>query len=225
VWGAFKGITWQVASLSSLIVGYIASHSLSPQIAPYFPGEPVVARSLSMLATYVGVSGGIFFVAWLIRATLHRLKFEAYDRHLGMILGGAEGGFVGMVVTLFVVSLAPQTRAPIFSSPSGRMVSTVMASIGPVLPSEAREELAPFLNPDSATTTASQPPQRGVGNRVPILDPIPGDSRDANTKPASISEMIEDGERRISKAIADKATEEIQQVTGQGPNGRTTNRR
>jgi membrane protein required for colicin V production len=138
VWGAFKGITWQVASLSSLVVGYIASHTMSSQFAPYFPGEPVVARTLAMIATYIGVSGAIFFVAWLIRATLHRLKFEAFDRHLGMLLGGAEGGFVGTVVTLFVVSLAPQTRGPIFASPSGRIVSTVMAMVGPVLPSEAR---------------------------------------------------------------------------------------
>ena len=155
VWGAFKGVTWQVASLASLIFGYIASHTLSTQAAPYFPGEPAVARTLAMIAIYVGVSGGIFFVAWLIRATLRRWKFEAYDRHLGMILGGAEGGFLAMVLTLFVVTLAPQTRTPIFASPSGKVVSTVMATLGPMLPSEARAELAPFLNPGSRDTSST----------------------------------------------------------------------
>jgi hypothetical protein len=37
--------------------------------------------------------------------------------------------------------------------------------------------------------------------------------------------MIEDGEKAIGKAITDKATEQLQQATGAGPNGRTTNRR
>ena len=69
-----------------------------------------------MLAVYVAVSGGVYLVAWLIRATLRKLKFEAYDRHLGMILGGAEGAMLGVVATVFVVSLAPATRQPILTA-------------------------------------------------------------------------------------------------------------
>src|SRR5258708_7960795 len=88
VWGALRGITWQLASIASLVLGYSVAHPLSGQLAPHFPGDPVVARSLAMLAVYAGVSGGIFLVAWLVRATLRRLKFEAFDRHLGMVLGG-----------------------------------------------------------------------------------------------------------------------------------------
>ena len=49
-----------------------------------------------------------------------------------------------MVATLFVVSLAPQTRGPIFASPSGKVVGRAMKTLGPVLPSEARGVLAPF---------------------------------------------------------------------------------
>ena len=103
VWGLFKGATWQVASLASLFLGYAASHGLSGRLAPYFPGEPMVARTLAMIAIYLVVSGGIFLLAWLIRATLRKLKFESYDRHLGMLLGGLEGGLLGVVITLFVV--------------------------------------------------------------------------------------------------------------------------
>ena len=226
VWGVFKGVTWQVASLSSLILGYIAAHTLSTQAAPYFPGEPVVARTLAMIAIYVGVSGGIFFVAWLIRATLQRWKFEAYDRHLGMLLGGATGGLVGIVVTLFIVSLAPQTRTPIFSSPSGHVVSTVMASLGPVLPAKAREELAPFLNPGSTNATAtSDKPTHLIESLENSLSGSGSGSRDSATKPASLGDMIEAGEKRIGKAIGDQATEQIQQATGGATNDGTTHRR
>jgi len=97
-----------------------------------------------MLAVYAGVSGGVFLAAWVVRATLRKLKFEAFDRHLGMLLGGMEGALVGLVATLFVVSLAPQTRDPIFSSPTGKVVGQLMAAVGPVLPEEARGVLAPF---------------------------------------------------------------------------------
>ena len=45
---------------------------------------------------------------------------------------------------LFVVSLAPQTRTPIFASPTGKAVGRIMAAIGPVLPEEARGVLKPF---------------------------------------------------------------------------------
>ena len=72
------------------------------------------------------------------------MKFETFDRHLGMLLGGLEGALLGLVVTLFVVSLAPQTRGPIFASPTGQAVGQLMSALGPVLPEEARGVLAPF---------------------------------------------------------------------------------
>jgi uncharacterized membrane protein required for colicin V production len=143
-WGAWRGIVWQIASIASLVLGYAVAHTTSDDLAAHFPGDPVVARGLAMVVIYAAVSGGVFFAAWTIRATLRKLKFEAYDRHLGMVLGGLEGALVGMVATLFVVSLAPQSRGPIFASPSGKVVGRVMETLGPVLPSEARGVLAPF---------------------------------------------------------------------------------
>jgi uncharacterized membrane protein required for colicin V production len=155
--GAWLGITWQLASIASLILGYVVSHQASAQFAPYFPGEPEVARALAMTTIYVIVSASVFGLARLVRGVLHKLKFEAYDRHLGMLLGGMEATCAGMIATLFVVSLAPASRQPIFSSPTGRVVGTVMENLGPVLPAEVRRALAPHWNSDSSslvTTTA-----------------------------------------------------------------------
>src|SRR3984957_4500940 len=112
-WGAWRGIIWQVASISSLVLGYAVAHQLSPQLTPHFPGEPVVARAEAMMAIYAGVSGGVFLAAWMVRSTLRRLRFEAFDRHLGMVMGGIEGALLGLVGTLFVVSLDQPLRAPI----------------------------------------------------------------------------------------------------------------
>jgi len=110
VWGALRGITWQLASIASLVLGYAVAFPLSAELAPRFPGEPVVARGLALLVAYAGVSGGVFLAAWLVRATLRRWKFEAFDRHLGMLLGGAEGVLLGVVATVIVLSVAPQSH-------------------------------------------------------------------------------------------------------------------
>jgi membrane protein required for colicin V production len=156
IWGALRGITWQLASLASLVLGYAGAMTLSGQIAPYLPGQPIVARAISMLIAYVAISAGIFGAAWLVRATLRRLKFEAYDRHLGMLLGGAEGGLLGIVLTLFVLSLAPGTRGPILESRSGRVVGSLLAAVEPLLPGEIRAELGPLWS--------------GAGSRPPAAD-------------------------------------------------------
>lgn len=226
VWGACRGVTWQVASIASLVLGYSVSHPLSVQLAPYFPGEPVVARALAMLTVYLAVSGGIFLSAWVVRATLRRWKFEAFDRHLGMVLGGIEGALIGLVLTLFVVSLAPGTRAPIFGSPTGKVVGLLMGAIGPVLPGEARGVLAPFLSPTEALA------DRVKETPLPALDPSPRPdrptaavgTRDGETTPASLTEMIQDGETRIGRAIADGAAKGLQKAV-RGSDDGTVERR
>ncbi len=168
------------------MVGYLVASPASAQLAPHFPGEPVVARALAMLAVYAAVSGGIFLAAWAVRTTLRRLQFEAYDRHLGMVLGGLEGAFFGVVATLFVVSLAPQTRAPIFASPTGRLVGQAMQAVGPALPAEARNVLAPFWS-DTPNTT---PPVARTDSRT-----------DANSAPTVLRDELSDLGRSAGQAV------------------------
>ena len=207
VWGAWRGIVWQVASISSLVLGYAVAHQLSPQLAPHFPGEPVVARAESMLAIYAAVSGAVFLAAWMVRATLRKLRFEAFDRHLGMVMGGIEGALLGLVGTLFVVSLDEPLRAPIFASPTGQIVSRVMDSVGPVLPDEARQELAPFLISTGGTIA------NGNG----------GSGTEGAPSSAKLENLIEEGESRLGKAIVETAEKGLQ-PTGTD-NDRTVERR
>ena len=207
VWGAWRGIIWQVASISSLVLGYAVAHQLSPQLAPHFPGEPVVARAEAMLAIYAAVSGGIFLAAWMVRSTLRKLRFEAFDRHLGMVMGGIEGALLGLVGTLFAVSLDQPLRAPIFASPTGQIVSRVMDNVGPVLPDEARQALAPFWNTTGGT----------------IADVPSGSGTDGTASAAKLENLVEEGESRLGRAIVETAEKGLQQV-GTG-NDRASERR
>lgn len=199
IWGAWRGITWQIASMASLVLGYLVAHPVSGQIATHFPGPPVVARGVAMLVVYAAVSGGVFLAAWLVRATLRQLKFEAFDRHLGMVLGGLEGVIVGLVVTFFTVSLAPQSREPIFSSTTGKLVGRLMDSVGPVLPSEVRDELAPFWSSAGGSLAAdtSDAPSSKLT------------STSADKATASLQDMLEAGEKRVEKAVIETAAKEL----------------
>jgi membrane protein required for colicin V production len=225
VWGAWRGIIWQVASISSLVLGYAAAHQLSPQLAPHLPGEPVVARGLAMLLIYAAASGGIFLVAWTVRSTLRQLRFEAFDRHLGMVRGGIEGALLGLVGTLFVVSLDQSTRAPIFSSPTGRIVSQVMNYVGPVLPGEAREALAPFWNAAGGpvagrdadvpvTTTAAATPAAQPAAQDQAGSGTGGSDATATATAAKLENLIEEGESRLGRAIVETAEKGMQQSSG-----------
>mgnify|MGYP001366422167 CR=1 FL=1 len=139
--GAWRGITWQLASIGSLVLGYLFSYPVSAVIAPKLPGTPEAARAMSMAAAYVVVSTAVFAVAWMVRNVIRRLKFDAFDRHLGMMLGGVEGIAVGILATILVASVAPRTRDVIFSSPTGKLVNGLVSHIGPVLPGEIRDAL------------------------------------------------------------------------------------
>ena len=223
VWGAFRGVTWQIASIASLVLGYTVSHTFSAQLVGYFPGEPIVARSLAMITVYFVTSGGVFLLAWLIRSTLAKMKFEAFDRHLGMLLGGLEGMLLGLVVTLFVVSLAPQTRGPIFASPSGKAVGWLMASVGPVLPSELRDVLGPFLNPgDPKTNLAGVDPSRlqespsvaltrEISSAIRPAAPLDNAARKTA---GSLGDLFQEEEARLSKAISAGAAQGVKQAVG-----------
>ncbi len=178
IWGALRGITWQLASILSLVLGYAVAFPASAQLAPHFPGQPLVARALAMLVLYVAVSAGVFGIAWSIRATLRRLRFEAYDRHLGMILGGFEGALLVAVITVFVVSLAPQTRTPILTSPSGKALDLALKTIQPALPQEVRGVLEPFWADLEGTSSDLEPEEISdteAESAVVRIEPIEAD--------------------------------------------------
>jgi len=207
VWGTIRGFAWQVASIGSLVLGFFCSHQgsryLLPPLSQYLPGSPAIQRAGSMLAAYIAISGAVFFAAWSVRATLKKMKFEAYDRHLGMLLGGFEGALIGMVGTMFVVSLAPQARQPVFSSKAGRVVSSVMDAAGPVLPAEIRNVVTPFWN-SSAEPESSRPAL--AGDATPKTPEVPP------TEGSSLQDLARRARTKVGRAVGDAVKDEIERM-------------
>ena len=146
LWGTWKGAVWQVATLCSLGLGFAVAHPGSVKIAPFLAGDPLAQRMGAMLIVYVATSGGVFTVAWMLRSFLRKIRLQAYDRHLGMLLGGATGAALGMIATLFITSLSPQSRPAVFQSQSGKLAARGLWTIEKRLPPEASDMLAPFID-------------------------------------------------------------------------------
>ncbi|CAN5732871.1 hypothetical protein BH23PLA1_BH23PLA1_17160 [soil metagenome] len=230
VWGAWRGITWQLASIASLVLGYMVAFPLSVDLAPRFPGEPIVARALALLVLYVAVSAAVFLVAWSIRATLRRWKFEAFDRHLGMILGGLEGALLGIVVTIFVVSLAPTARVPILTSRSGIVVDHLLKAAKPALPVEIAGMLAPFWealesSPPGETSVARDDSEVEVEVEVEVVAEVANPQPDPAPKADSglLRSAFEKTGARFGRTMADEFEQRFQSPSNE--NGRDTPRR
>jgi uncharacterized membrane protein required for colicin V production len=215
VWGAFRGATWQIASIASLALAYFFAFKVSGYVAPYIPGSPEVRRGGSMLAAYAIISLGVFFAAWTVRATLKKLKFQAYDRHMGMVLGGLEGALLGIVGTLFVASLMPSTREPIFASTSGKVVARVMDSSGAILPSEIRDVVSPFwahLKDPSA---------------APVVPPAASPAMSSDDTPSdgsSLRDLARGARSQVGRAVGKAVEDEVERL-GDGNDERTIKRR
>ena len=145
IWGSIRGFSWGIASIGALLVGYAFAHVASEYLLPFLalnmPGDPAVQRGGAMLLAFVVSSGGCLFAAWSARASLKKMKFELYDRHLGVLLGGVEGALLGVIGTMFLASLAPNAREPIFSSRAGHVVARVLDAAGPAVPAEVRRAI------------------------------------------------------------------------------------
>jgi membrane protein required for colicin V production len=193
IWGTVRGFSWGLASLSAIMIGYMSSHwasgSMLPVLSRILKCEPATQRGVSMLLTFGLVAGGCLLAAWKARATLRRMKFELYDRHLGGVLGGVEAALLGLIGTMFVADLAPDSRDAIFSGPTGRLAARLMHACGPAVPPEVREEIAPALRLASAddapeAAPADDPTAETSAARTTTSEPDPDRSPTARTAPA-----------------------------------------
>ena len=61
LFGAWKGLAWQIASLASIVASYFVAVEFRDQVAQMLTAEPPWNKFLAMLILYVGT----YFVIWL----------------------------------------------------------------------------------------------------------------------------------------------------------------
>lgn len=144
IFGFWKGMAWQIASLASLVVSYFASLKFSEQLAPLF-GQPPLNRFAAMGAIYVGTSFVIWTLFRLISGVIDKVRLEAFDKQLGAIIGFAKGVLLCLVITFFAVSV-PAGRNTVVGSQSGHYIVALLDKAHSVVPPELHQVVDPYIN-------------------------------------------------------------------------------
>lgn len=183
VFGAWKGIAWQVASMSSLVVSYVVAVRFSGGLAPYISDSEPWNRFLAMLILFVITSLGIWIVFRMVAGLIDRVRLREFDRQMGALFGLAKGFLLCLVITFFAVTLTESSRQAVLKSRSGYYIALMIQRGGPLLPEDAREVVGEYidaldrrLDPDTtpierASDTDEPASESPEDDRPPAWDP------------------------------------------------------
>ena len=147
VFGFWKGMAWQIASIASLIVSYFASLRFSDQLAPMFGQQAPLNKFVAMAAIYVGTSFFIWTAFRFVSKAIDKVRLESFDKQLGAMIGFAKGVLLCVAITFFAVVFAPQQQGQaIVNSQSGRYIVALLDKAHTVFPPEIHQIIDPYLN-------------------------------------------------------------------------------
>lgn len=146
IFGAIKGLAWQVASLASIIISYFVAYNYRFQVAEMIDAKPPWNMFLAMLILYVGTG----FVIWvgfrLMSGFIDKIRLKDFDRHLGALFGFGKGLVFCLLITMFAMTLlGPKQQAAICQSRSGFYITTALDKGAGILPHEIRDVVGPYL--------------------------------------------------------------------------------
>ena len=152
---------------------------------------------VALLVVYVAVSLAVYLVTRTLRGAVEHFKLEAYDRHLGSILGGVKGVMLCLVITLVAVAISPAAREQVMQSKSGYAVAVVLDKLQPIIPAGVHEVIAPYVNALDSTVakgqTAEPKPEETIAPASPttlaqkIAKPVPAASPIASPTPKPVT--------------------------------------
>ena len=145
LFGAWKGLAWQLASLAAIFASYYVAIEFRDQVAGMIDASPPWNVFLAMLLLYVGCSMLIWLTFRFVSAFIDRLRLKEFDRQIGALLGFAKGVVLCILITLFGVALLGESqRQSIIQSYSGRRIAQLLDRADGVIPSEIHDVLHPY---------------------------------------------------------------------------------
>lgn len=167
VWGAWKGLAWQLASIASIAVSYFVALHFRQPLAAVIDASPPWNVFSAMLILFLG-TGLIVWVAFnLVSEFIERVKLKEFDRQLGAVFGACKGVLLCVLITLFSVALLGDSqRQAICNSRSGYYIAVLLDRADMMIPRELHQVLAPYL--EKLDETVEHPHTAGS------LGPAPG---------------------------------------------------
>lgn len=146
VFGFWKGMAWQIASIASLVVSYFASLKFAEQLAPLFGQQAPWNKFVAMFAIYVGASFVIWMLFRFVAGAIDKIKLESFDKQLGAMFGFAKGVLLCIGITFFAVTVVPAQADAIVGSQSGHYIVALLDKAHSVFPPEIHQAIDPYLN-------------------------------------------------------------------------------
>lgn len=230
--GYQRGLMRQVASIASIVVGYLVAVSFREPLSKAIPAEAPWNKIAAMAILFLATSLLIWSIYASISSSLKKLEIKGFDHQAGAILGGIKGLLICCIGTMFAVSLlGDRVHHSIHESKSGSfVVSTIykLAQYLPIVPTEIRAYLDPqFDRFDKAMGTSDNHldfryPLKEQGNQNPMTVPSYQGQWDtprgrgnttgtSTTSPASSRNLINDMTDAATDAAARAAAEKARQ--------------
>lgn len=147
IFGFWKGLAWQIASLASLLVSYFVALRFADRIAPMVSEHAPWNKFIAMLIIYAGASFGIWMVFRVVAGAIDRVKLNEFDRQMGALVGFAKGVLLCIAITFFAVTLLGQERRDqIIASRSGQYIVQILDKADTVAPPEIHEVIGPYIH-------------------------------------------------------------------------------
>ena len=155
--GAWKGLAWQVASLTSLALSYFVALRFSESIATSFGQQAPLNRFIAMFVLYVATSLGVWLLFRIVATYIDRVRLREFDSQMGALVGAAKGVLLCVAITFFAVTLSERARTAVLDSRSGYVIAQLLDRAHGVMPRELHEVLDPYLH--RLENELNQPPK------------------------------------------------------------------
>ena len=196
VFGALKGMAWQITSLAAIVVSGIVAIQFSGQLAPVFSDREPWNRFIAMFVLYLLTSFTIWMLFRFVAGVIDRVKLKEFDRQMGAIFGLAKGILFCVVITFFAVTLSENLRQIVLGSFSGRAIAVLIKNATPVMPEEVTDVLGKYIE-ELGTQLEDDGPSDGGPSDGGLLDGIKsdGDSPLEGTKTKEVLDGMRDDVR------------------------------
>lgn len=215
IFGAWKGMAWQVASLASVSLSVAAAVTFSPQLAPYLSQQEPWNRFLAMLILYVGTSLAVWLAFRMVSRVIERIKLKEFDAQMGAAFGLLKGALLCLVITFFAVTLSESARQSILASKSGVIIARGIQHATPVLPEEVRQAIGQYLD---RLEDQLDPGYQPSTERLPLFSSGASDIHETIQKGADAVDAASDVIERVRTALpaAESLMRSAQEHEGRG---------
>jgi membrane protein required for colicin V production len=159
LFGVWKGMAWQAASLASLVLSAVVAVRFSNALAPMFGKEEPWNRFLAMFVLYLATALAIWLIFRFVSKLIDRVKLKDFDRQLGALFGLIKGALLCIVITFFAVTLWENTRQMVLQSYSGHAIAEITHHAGPLLPEDVRGWIGKYIDQLDRKLDPNTPPE------------------------------------------------------------------